>query len=178
MLTGSGLQSVFETALLLHSVYGVPYLSWPTVRGSLRAALAAGFPSQADLLFGKDPQPSGAAAAEITSGYITVFDDLWVPGSAPTPLALDVLTVHHPDYYKSSPPNRVEAPTDFDQPTPVHFLTGRGKFLFALVAPDDKWRDYLNKLLPQALRFRGIGAKTSAGYGRFLLPIPPKASAS
>ena len=170
LLTGSGLASVFETALLLHPVYGVPYLSGSSLRGALRAALAVTHPTEAATLFGSEPQPSGTAAESITAGYISVFDALWVPGSSRTPLSLDVLTVHHPDYYGGT-----GAPTDFDQPTPVNFITGRGKFLFALQAPNAEWKEYVRKLLEFTLRFRGVGAKKSAGYGRFLSAAPPLA---
>jgi len=167
LLTGSGLAGVFETAMLLHPVYGVPYVAGSTVRGTLRAALAASYPAEAEKLFGSAPRETGAESESITAGFVTVHDALWVPKSSRTPLSLDVLTVHHPKYYQGD-----RAPTDFDQPNPVHFLTARGKFLFALEAPDASWGEYLQKVLMQALRFRGIGAKKAAGYGRFMPPQP------
>ncbi len=96
---------------------------------------------------------------------MTFFDGLVIPGSGPGGKVLwpDVITVHHPDYYQASgdPP----PPADWDDPTPIPFLTAAGDFLIALGGPKE-WVEAAFKILGLALKNEGIGAKTSSGYGR------------
>ncbi|GIW08687.1 MAG: hypothetical protein KatS3mg060_3492 [Dehalococcoidia bacterium] len=107
---------------------------------------------------------SGAAA-----GLVTFHDALYVPDSGP-PFAVDVLTVHQKSYYDAhNAPNRRDGPwpNDYDSPNPVSFLTVRPgiRLLIALSGPPD-WTALAESLLLDALRTWGVGAKTSAGYGR------------
>lgn len=109
-------------------------------------------------------QPAGA-----TAGLVTFHDALYVPGSD-VPFAVDVLTVHQKSYYDAhhAPGHRSGPwPTDYDSPNPVSFLTVRPgiKLLLALSGPPD-WTALAEHLLLEALRQWGVGAKTSAGYGR------------
>ena len=73
------------------------------------------------------------------------------------------MTVHHPEYYSGEGP-----PSDCDSPNPVQFVSVRGSFLFVAEGPNREWRDYLDRLLRETLEKEGIGAKTAAGYGRFV----------
>jgi len=100
---------------------------------------------------------------------VTFFDALYVPRSAPQdrPLVLDVVAVHHPEYYRGED----SPPADWDSPTPVPFVSTRGKFLVALVGPDE-WVKAAFQILALALKEAGIGAKTSSGYGRMELESP------
>jgi CRISPR-associated protein Cmr6 len=109
-------------------------------------------------------QPAGAAA-----GLVTFHDALYVPDSDP-PFAIDVLTVHQKSYYDAhhAPGHRQGPwPTDYDSPNPVSFLTVRPgvRLLLALSGPPD-WTALAEHLLLKALGQWGVGAKTSAGYGR------------
>ncbi|GIX42798.1 MAG: type III-B CRISPR module RAMP protein Cmr6 [Leptospiraceae bacterium] len=80
-------------------------------------------------------------------------------------LKLDIMNVHYPDYY-----SKKEAPTDFQNPIPIYFLTlEKTKFKFFLLAKE-KENDLLQKTknyLLESLKEYGIGAKTSLGYGLF-----------
>lgn len=99
------------------------------------------------------------------AGLVTFCDALYVPGSAGgRPFAEDVLTVHHREYYGRQ---GAVPPTDHDDPNPVSFLgVGKGvRFLLALCGPRE-WTEVAMKLLIDALAWRGVGGKTSAGYGR------------
>lgn len=105
--------------------------------------------------------PAGAAR-----GLVIFHDALLVPKGDDwkTPFAVDVLTVHQKEYYKSSggsPPN------DYDDPTPVQFLTVKPdvRFLLALSGPPD-WTALAAHFLQEALEHWGVGGKTSSGYGR------------
>ncbi|MBK8175232.1 MAG: type III-B CRISPR module RAMP protein Cmr6 [Rhodospirillales bacterium] len=109
---------------------------------------------------------NGLGRAAAIRGAVVFHDALYVPGSAPDdkPLASDVLTVHQKSYYDSAGQN---APSDYDDPHPVRFLSVRPKtsFLIALSGPSD-WTDFAIELLKRALAEWGVGGKTSLGYGR------------
>lgn len=157
---GLGAEGVLETAITLHRTYGAPYIPGSALKG-LAASYARkrlaedawGPKSEAyKTLFG-DPD---------SAGYVTFFDALYVPGSGAQGQALypDVITVHHPDYYQKN-----QAPADWDNPTPIPFLSATGDYLLAL-AGDPAWVNAAYEILALALREEGIGAKTSSGYGR------------
>ncbi|SEK95533.1 CRISPR-associated protein Cmr6 [Stigmatella aurantiaca] len=109
-----------------------------------------------------------------------IFHDAWWASAgqgARLPLARDVLTVHQRGYYESE---GGVWPGDFDDPNPVSFLTVApgSQFLVALslVPGKDEGRTLLERAaryLQQALGNWGVGGKTAAGYGRFLLEEPP-----
>ncbi|GAB4330013.1 MAG: hypothetical protein Kow0069_37660 [Promethearchaeota archaeon] len=100
--------------------------------------------------------------------------------NAPT-YAVDVMNPHYGDYYQHG-----MTPGDWLTPTPITFLTFaplRWKFRFALLGPkklieradelanqlgNDDALAFVVHLLRKALESRGIGAKTNAGYGRFI----------
>ncbi len=108
--------------------------------------------------------------AGASKGVVTFHDALYVPESAPEdkPYAVDVVTVHQKSYYNSA---GASWPNDYDRPNPVAFLTVRpgARMLFALSGPPD-WAQLAEGMLRDALSEWGVGAKTSAGYGRLVPP--------
>ena len=79
---------------------------------------------------------------------------------------LDIMNPHYPEYYRTE---GGEAPSDWQSPKPVFFLTvSETPYLFAIVA---RTKDSVSSLataerwLKGALKELGIGAKTSADYG-------------
>jgi CRISPR-associated protein Cmr6 len=150
MAVGLGAKGVLEVGLRLSHSYGVPVIPASAVKGALRGALEDA--ALISFLFGSEDR----------MGFVGFQDAWWVPESK-APLAVDVMTVHHPEYYSGKGP-----PSDCDSPNPVQFLSMRGSFLFVADAPNKVWRDYVEKLLVQTLEKQGIGAKTAAGYGRFV----------
>ncbi len=108
--------------------------------------------------------------AGASCGLVTFHDALYVPGSVlgDRPYAVDVLTVHQKEYYRSSGRQR-HWPSDYDSPNPVAFLTVRPgvQFLFALSGPPD-WSALAERFLREALTQWGVGGKTNAGYGLFI----------
>ncbi|MGA9623023.1 MAG: type III-B CRISPR module RAMP protein Cmr6 [Bryobacteraceae bacterium] len=150
LVLGLGAKGVLEVGLRLSHSYGTPVIPASAIKGVLHDAVE-GEGLRSFLFGGQD-----------SMGFVDFQDAWWVPESR-SPLALDVITVHHPRYYTGEAP-----PLDSDNPTPVHFLSVRGTFLFVADAPDEKWKDFLGKVLAQTLEKRGIGAKTAAGYGRFV----------
>ena len=105
------------------------------------------------------------------SGCIVFYDAWFVPDSEKEPLKLDVMTPHHPKWLDGS-----VAPTDFDSPTPVPFLSVSGMFRVAVSwsgpqhSDAPSWTEAALSLVKQALAESGIGGKTSSGYGRLIDP--------
>ena len=171
---GLGAESVLENSLSIHRTYGVPYIPGSALKGLAARYARLRLEDEAwrtevnqrgDIIRrGEAYRVLFGDTAE--AGYVTFFDALYVPNSAPQnrPLVLDVITVHHPKYYQgeSAPP------ADWDSPTPVPFLSARGSYLIALFGPD-AWVDVAFQILARALREEGIGAKTNSGYGRMTI---------
>lgn len=168
MAVGLGSEGVLETSVALHRTYGVPYIPGSALKG-----LAA---SYARLMAG-DQWKQGSEAYRVVfgdtenAGFLTFFDALYIPSSdGSRPLHPDIITVHHPEYYKGADAQgKIAPPADWDSPTPIPFLSATGCYLLALAAPDlsdTAWIEKAFDLLEQGLLILGIGAKTSSGYGR------------
>lgn len=170
MVVGLGAESVLENSIALHRTYGVPYIPGTALKGLARRfakRVSDWTPKHSLILFGNEKTEDNASA-----GYVTFFDALYVPGTGgKSALREDVMTVHHPKYYMSAD----VPPADWDDPTPIPFISATGKYLVALSASDieeptrTRWLDAAFKLLKLALAEEGIGAKTSSGYGRMQL---------
>ena len=171
MIVGLGAESVLEAGICLHRTYGVPFIPGSALKG-----LAAGFAARtlADTDWRRQSGRSHAAlfGTHEAAGCVVFHDALWVPDGpdARIPLDLDVMTVHHTEYYQGKADPRdaqvdTLPPADWDDPNPVSFVTARGTYLIALEGPA-AWTDVAIAILKLALRQDGVGAKTAAGYGR------------
>lgn len=163
VIVGLGAENPMETSITLNRLYGVPLIPGSALKGMTRryaqmvkpdGAEDAAFERQMQVLFGDTT----------SAGYITFFDAWWVPGDKC--MLRDVITVHHKDYYSERGKNNT-APTDFDDPNPVSFISVSGSFFFAVQGPNKEWASLAMDLMKQALAHLGVGAKTSSGYGRF-----------
>jgi len=179
---GLGDDGVLETSITLHHTYGAPY-----IRGSALKGLAAAFARKRlgaawkaeGFRNGKWGRISPAYKAVFgetdDAGYVTFHDALYAPpnpGRKEQALHADIVTVHHSDYYSEKKANgELPPPADWDEPTPVPFLSATGKYLIALSAPENcgEWRQAAFEILKLALAEEGVGAKTSSGYGRMRL---------
>ncbi len=173
LIVGLGSENVIETGIRLHHTYGMPIIPGSALKG-----LAAHF---CDQVWG--PAEEGFRKGRIyhqllfgttdDSGCIT-FHDAWLTPKSPEPLRLDVMTPHHPKWLDGS-----VAPTDFDSPIPIPFLSVTGDFRVAVSwhGPTSNkaknWSNLALSLLRDALEEWGIGGKTTSGYGRLILPPPP-----
>jgi len=195
LIVGLGAESVLETGVRLHHTYGVPVIPGSALKG-LAAHYCDRVWGAADKRFDKEVEstgPDGKTRREAGEYYRTLFGttkdaghilfhDAWItPESLQMEnggLALDVMTPHHRDYYSYSGKSdeRTErpcAPTDFDDPNPVTFVSVTGEFLVAVscdVAGEEgkRWASLALELLTEALREWGVGGKTSSGYGRLV----------
>ena len=176
MVVGLGAESVLETSVTLHRTYGIPYIPGSALKG-----LAASYALQR---LGDEWHKDGKAYKVVfgdtdDAGYLTFFDALYIPGTGYKGQVLyaDVITVHHPKYYQGTA--GTQAPADWDSPTPIPFLSATGTYLIALAAPElqiqkgSEWITATFNILEEALKTLGIGAKTSSGYGRMELELPP-----
>lgn len=159
LAVGHGRESVTETGLTLHHTYGVPYIPGSSLKG-VAARFAA---SRLDAAW----QASGEGYRTLfgttaAAGYVTFLDAL--PVSGEWQLRPDVITVHHPDYYQ----NKNKSPAEWDNPTPLTFLSVTGRFLLAVLpaAGAEAWAERALELLKRAVAEMGVGGKTSSGYGR------------
>ncbi|HEY1353987.1 MAG TPA: type III-B CRISPR module RAMP protein Cmr6 [Ktedonobacteraceae bacterium] len=166
MVVGLGKESVLETALTLHHLYGLPCIPGSALKGLTRAYVSgeiAAYKSDneacdhADIkrIFGTQEQ----------AGTVVFFDALPTDGKAA--FALDLMNPHYSEYYRGDRP-----PGNDQKPIPVSFLTvADTTFTFALAGrpgSDQSGNDDVGQVgvwLPQALQHYGVGGKTSAGYG-------------
>lgn len=172
-------KGVLESGIALDRTWGVPYLPGSALKGLCAAAanrLSRG-PRVAAVAGLACRRAGPGRGAHGLPGAVRrrserrrralprrVVDG--IPGVATAlPLAADVMTVHHPDYYQRTPETAI-APTDFDEPVPVPFLSvASASFLVAIEGPA-VWCEAARALLSLALEDLGIGAKTSSGLGR------------
>lgn len=184
LIVGLGGGGVRETGVTLHHVYGVPIIPGSALKGLARryagAALAAAVadPDDATTVEDVDAQFEALVGSPDNAAILTFFDAWYVPGSAPNnhPLQPDVITVHHPTYYGSRG-TKGYGPWDFDDPTPIPFVRQAGSYLVAVRGPNTAWAAFGLAALEHALAEWGVGAKTSAGYGRLRKTDPDEAAA-
>src|SRR5256714_4263033 len=133
MIVGLGAESVLETSVTLHRTYGVPYIPGSALKG-----LAASYARQKlSDEWHKDGEAYKVVFGDTDdAGYLTFFDALYIPGIGYKGQVLypDVITVHHPKYYQGT--TGIQAPADWDSPTPIPFLSATGVYLIALAAPE------------------------------------------
>ncbi len=151
-----------ETAgLCLHPLYGFVYLPGSGLKGMARAwAMTDG---QVD-----DAAIKGVFGVQEGAGAV-VFHDAWPAETVPD-LIVDIANNHHPFYYQKPD----APPGDWEDPVPINFLAVKpgSSFLFAVSArtsaTDSKLVALARQWLLAALCHQGAGAKTAAGYGRFV----------
>ena len=190
LIVGLGSENVLETGITVNHTYGMPLIPGSALKG-LTAHYCSETCGASDPQFRKPSNEDDIAYRKYLanegpkpeenyhrilfgttddSGCI-VFHEAWfVPESVKQPLVLDVMTPHHPEWLDGK-----AAPTDFDSPNPVPFVSAVGRFRFALSwrgpdLPNQEEKDWLalvERLLRSALEDWGVGGKTSSGYGRF-----------
>lgn len=187
MVQGLGIESVYETSMTLHHVYGIPYIPASALKGVVRSWIIAsayggkeevaisdprfcdwfGCPGEL-VIDDKDGKRRKYAShyKEARKGNLVFFDTY--PLSKPR-LKTDVMNPHYGPYYSDKTGNT--PPADYHNPIPVFFLTvEETPFRFILGADKEtlgqtiKDKTVLNWLI-DALQNHGIGAKTAVGYG-------------
>ncbi len=162
MAVGLGQKGVVEAGMTLERTWGVPVIPGSSLKGI--AAVAAR--SSVDVAWHKNGESYKALFGDNDEkGAVCFHDAWWKPEGTAKPLHLDIMTVHHPDYYQRTDDT---PPSDMDSPIPIPFLSVTGKFEIMLEGPE-AWVDAAFQLLKRGLKQHGIGAKTAGGYGRMHL---------
>ncbi len=171
MVIGLGGENVLETGISLQHTFGTPLIPGSALKG-----LAAHYCDQvwgaSDSRFKLGEKYHETIFGTTEDSSHIIFHDAWiVPESLVDSLKPDVMTPHHGGYYSKMDG---VAPTDFDDPNPITFLSIVGSFRVIVscdVSNDDgeKWAKFAFTLLTNALSEWGIGGKTNAGYGRLVL---------
>ena len=183
-LIGHGLAATHEVGLSLHHTYGVPYLPGSSLKGVLAhyvdevlGSTDAAFRgpvldaetgqvtrepgARFRAIFGAAPSEGDELGFE---GYVEFHDALVEPPADQKLLVRDVLTPHQVTYYRDGSAD----PNDYTSPIPVGFVTARPGLSYHLVLSGPaQWTSLALKLLKCALDERGVGGKTTSGYGRF-----------
>jgi CRISPR-associated protein Cmr6 len=159
VVVGLGTDSVYETGITLHHIYGFPYIPASAIKGIVRSYVIAENYQNKEITALKDPAFVEIFGGTDRQGKVIFFDAM--PTSVPQ-LTPDIMNVHYPDYYGGK-----KAPTDTQNPIPILFLTVENtEFQFILGC------NTVPQVLQTALRWlklalenKGIGAKTAVGYG-------------
>jgi CRISPR type III-B/RAMP module RAMP protein Cmr6 len=185
MVIGLGGETVLETDITLHHLYGIPFIPGSALKGLTRAYVSAEYkqyyiPENQPEDQRKPSKKTDEDHSEIKrifgaqerAGTVIFFDAMPLPGTIT--FVLDIMNSHYPDYYKSLKSENIIAPTNDQRPNPITFLAVKGTtFAFALAPRDASKAQHVKDVedvegwLQVALQKYGIGGKTSAGYGYF-----------
>lgn len=185
LIVGLGNESVYDTSMTLHHVYGIPYIPASAVKGVVRSWMIIERFGQDEKEAIKDKgfcdvfgcptkiKDTPSYYEEERQGKIWFFDAF--PLSKPE-IEVDIMNPHYMPYYSDGEP-----PTDYHDPKPIPFLTVRRgtvfQFLVGIKESDDdeviesgkfegrKPSEVAKEWLKKALEEHGVGAKTAVGYG-------------
>ncbi|MCY4674685.1 MAG: type III-B CRISPR module RAMP protein Cmr6 [Bacteroidetes bacterium] len=190
-----------NAGICLHPVYGFAYIPGSGIKGLVRSWAETVWAqdqenkettwNRIDDLFGYSTnseshkfvsskrdtpgwRPDGINPKHPTSTGRLVFHDAW-PKVWPR-LEVDIANNHHTEYYKGD-----DGPGDWEKPVLIYFLCVRSGTFFEFAISDRKPGgadaiELASSWLVNALQTNGAGAKTAAGYGRFLSVSSPKLS--
>lgn len=153
-----------ETGISTQHSYGMPMLPGSSIKGAVRHyAEQIGLPDNIrHVLFGEE----GKAGEDGKAGALVWHDGWFIPNSPlAKPFILEVVTVHHQQYYSGS---QSEA-DEMESPIPNQQIAAQGSFYFVVEAPQGAkdWAEFAVNLLSDMLQQQGMGAKTASGYGYF-----------
>lgn len=193
MVQGLGLESVYETSMTLHHVYGIPYIPASTLKGVVRSWIITnafegkeeralsdprfcdwfGCPTELVVDNNGVRQRHASFYKEARKGELVFFDTY--PLRTPQ-LSVDIMNPHYGPYYSDK--TNQTPPADYHNPVPVFFLTvehtpfqfilgSKQEFLYQTIKNQEmensNWTIF--DWLKSALTDHGIGAKTAVGYG-------------
>lgn len=183
MVVGLGQTSILETSMTLDRITGIPIIPGSALKGVAASYAILSDPEISKLAYNPDTQKIERVKAEENPKFKDIFGSEGetgkiifldaVPIEAPK-LEPDIMNNHYPEYYSDKTGN--QAPTPYQNPVPVYFLTLGKKSQFAFAVASRKNESDTKTLVEQAetwlkagLSELGIGAKTSAGYGYMTL---------
>ncbi len=160
MVIGLGASHPQETSMTLHHIYGIPYIPGSAVKGVTRHWVILSKFGNDEKKAEEDEDFRNIFGTQAQAGKVIFFDAYPVDEIK---LKIDIMNPHYQDYYSKGEP-----PADWQNPTPIKFLTvEKTKFSFSLACRDEDLLQKATNYLKEALRDHGVGAKTALGYGLF-----------
>jgi len=180
LIIGLGSESVYETSMTLHHIYGIPYIPAQSIKGVVRSWIIM------------EKYDSEDEALKDINGFVRIFGDQKNQGKVlffdafpikkPT-IKPDIMNPHYGPYYSEGKP-----PADYYNPIPIPFLTVEDaafQFFIGIKKKDnikidngkfigEKPLEIVKKYLIEALSEHGIGAKTAVGYGSMQTLLPKR----
>ena len=165
-------ESIYETSIRLHHIYGIPYIPASAIKGVVRSYyILEKFANkleeykdrynkfEEEVLF-KDDDFKKVFGSQEQEGKIIFFDAF--PITKPK-IKIDIMNPHYGHYY-----NEGKAPTDTKNPIPINFLTVENTTFKFFIASKDEVDSSFILLFKKALQNHGIGGKSAVGYGIFI----------
>ncbi len=193
LIVGIGNESVYETSMTLHHIYGIPYIPGSAIKGVVRSHIITEE-------FGEDENgslnlkyaenralhdqgfcdifgcPKESFYNESRQGKVIFFDAFPLE---PPHIEPDIMNPHYGPYYSDS--SGKTPPADYHNPVPIPFLTVKEtpfEFIIGIKKKNNiiiQNGEFAGKHslelacenMQEALSEHGIGAKTAVGYGYF-----------
>lgn len=180
---GLGNESVYETSIKLHHIYGIPYIPGSSIKGAIRSHIILE-------KFGKDKNgnldlkkaearaledqefcdifgcPKESLYEESRQGKVIFFDALPLSKPNKPKIEPEIMNPHFSEYYSDS--SNTVPPADYHDPKPIFFLVVKDtKFEFTVGSKNTNLLSVAYDWMNKTLKEHGIGAKTSVGYGYF-----------
>lgn len=188
LVIGLGAAHPQETSMTLHHIYGIPYIPGSAIKGITKHWSVVKFATHKvkiqnnndfeDVLYQISDNLDKGIEQDLTIDEINFNDLIKIFGTqkksgdvifmdafpvGDVKLKMDIMNPHYQDYYTGNNP-----PADWLNPNPIKFLTVENtEFQFYLLSKNQELLKVAEKLLKEALKESGIGAKTSLGYGMF-----------
>ena len=180
LIVGLGNESVYETSMTLHHIYGIPYIPGSAVKGVTRGFIITD-------KFGEDENgnvdlKNAEERALQDRGFCDIFGDQKHKGEiiffdayplTKPQIKVDVMNPHYSPYYSDS--SGKTPPADHHNPNPIFFLTiadTEFEFMMGIKEKDNtpiqkggSLLEVAHEYMKKALNEHGIGAKTAVGYG-------------
>src|SRR6266699_3404321 len=131
MVIGLGGESVLETDITLHHLYGIPFIPGSALKGLTRAYVTGEVDEHKSKRIEDDDEiVNRIFGTQKGAGTVLFFDTM--PLNGEVQFVVDIMNPHYPDYYGGTKP-----PTNDQSPIPVTFLTVTDTiFTFALASRD------------------------------------------
>lgn len=161
-LVGTGSPSPYEVGFFFSRNYGLPVIPGTSLKGSFHHFLVEEETESAKI---HRWMGTGTEGEEGQKGSLIFLDALPVHSVT---LELDLINNHFPEYYG----DKKEPPNDIYDPVPVFYMVvaPHTKLRFTVLIQEKISKDEgkeIKESFMQMLAFKGIGAKTAYGYGRF-----------
>ncbi|MCL2425310.1 MAG: type III-B CRISPR module RAMP protein Cmr6 [Oscillospiraceae bacterium] len=161
MVVGLGSVSVFETGIILHKPYGFPYIPGSSIKGALRHLIIR------EAFEGCENSAMSCETFCEAFGTQENRGNLFFYDAYPKyidRLELDIMNPHFSEYYMNG-----KSPTDTYAPTPIKFyaVPAGTEFTFRIGGGTGTMvgNVSIHSWLEMLLKYSGLGAKTSVGYG-------------